>query len=107
MILIAKRYLVPKGIVGITIWPFVVLRDKADASNKVVINHERIHLRQQIELGIILFFVIYFLDYGIGLLKYRNHHLAYRDIIFEREAYAKEKDLHYLKKRPFWRFLNY
>lgn len=107
MILIAKRYLVPKGYTGITIYPFVFLRDKVDAANKVLINHERIHLRQQIELAIIFFFLIYAIEYLIGLVKYRNHHLAYRNIIFEREAYAKEKDLNYLKQRSFWRFLSY
>ena len=107
MILIAKRYLVPKGYTGITIYPFVFLRDKIDASNKELINHERIHLRQQIELGIVFFFLIYGVQYFIGLVKYRNHYQAYRNIIFEREAYRNEKDLNYLKKRPFWGFLRY
>lgn len=107
MILIAKRYLVPKGYTGITIYPFVFLRDKVDAENKVLLNHERIHLRQQIELAIIFFFLIYAIEYFIGLVKYRNHHLAYRNIIFEREAYANEKDLNYLKQRSFWRFLKF
>ena len=33
--------------------------------------------------------------------------MAYKTISFEREAYAKEKDLNYLKSRPFWNFINF
>ena len=47
-------------------------------------------------------------DYGIEflirLIQYKNRHKAYRNISFEREAYANEKDLDYLKSRPFWGF---
>lgn len=107
MILIASRYLVPKGYRGMAIFPFVLVRYPDDANNAVFINHERIHLRQQTELLIVGFFVWYFLDYLMGLIKYGDHHSAYRNIIFEREAYSNEKDLDYLKKRPFWRFMWY
>ncbi len=107
MILIALRYLVPRGYNGITIYPFVFLRHKADVRNKILLNHERIHLRQQLELAIVFFFIVYALNYLVGIIKYRNHFQAYRNIVFEREAYANEKDLNYLKKRSFWRFLMY
>lgn len=107
MILIALRYLVPNGYSAITIFPFVLLRHKSDVGNKVLINHERIHLRQQLELCIIPFFVMYGIQYLIARIKNRDHRKAYMSIIFEREAYANEKYLDYLKKRPFWEFLNY
>lgn len=107
MILIALRYLVPKGYNGITIYPFVFLRHKGDANNKVLINHERIHLRQQLEMFVLPFFVVYGIQYLLGRIKYQDHYKAYRSISFEREAYENEKDLDYLKKRPFWGFLKF
>ena len=53
------------------------------------------------------FFIIYVTEFLIGYLKYKNWQKAYKNISFEREAYTNEKDLYYLKQRPFWRFLNY
>jgi len=53
------------------------------------------------------FFIIYLTEFLLGYFKYKNWHLAYRNISFEREAYANEKDLCYLKQRSFWRFLKY
>jgi hypothetical protein len=38
---------------AIALYPFVILRHKSLAKNRVLINHEKIHLRQQIELLII------------------------------------------------------
>lgn len=107
MFLIVSRFLIPKGYRGITIFPFVIVGDVSDREDVVMVNHERIHIRQQLELFILPFFIFYIVDYGIGLIRYRNRAEAYRNISFEREAYAKEKDLHYLKSRPFWNFLKY
>ncbi|MGK0254765.1 MAG: hypothetical protein ACI9OE_002275, partial [Mariniflexile sp.] len=39
--------------------------------------------------------------------QYKKWHLAYRNISFEREAYANEMYLDYLKQRKFWSFLKY
>lgn len=106
MILISK-YIVPKGYVGITFFPFVFLKYKALKGNAVLINHEKIHLRQQIELLIIPFFIIYILEFLIRVIQYKNWNLAYRNISFEQEAYKNEKDLNYLKKRSFCEFYKY
>lgn len=73
----------------------------------MVINHEKIHLRQQLELLIIPFFIFYMIEFIYRWIQYRNWDLAYRNVSFEREAYAKEKDLNYLKSRPFWGFWTY
>ncbi len=70
-------------------------------------NHERIHLRQQIELLVVPFYVWYGLEFLLRLLQYRNRRKAYYNISFEREAYGNEKDLNYLKQRSFWNFLKY
>jgi hypothetical protein len=41
------------------------------------------------------------------VFKTENAHKAYLAISFEREAYAKEDDFDYLKKRKFWNFIKY
>lgn len=106
MILISK-FLVPKGYLGITIFPFMFLKDPSLKGNSEFVNHERIHLRQQLELLIILFFIIYIAEFLARLIHSRNWSFAYRNISFEREAYKNEKDLNYLKSRSFCAFLKY
>ena len=96
------RYLLPKNVSAIALWPFVVVKDKKSVTDPVILNHEKIHLRQQLELLIILFYVIYIFEYLALLIYYLNHDQAYRAISFEREAYKNDKDLDYLKKRRFW-----
>ncbi len=99
--------MVPKGYIGITIFPFVFLKHKSLAKNKVLINHEKIHLRQQIELLIVPFFIIYIVEFLVRLIQQKNWNLAYKTISFEREAFQNDAKLDYLKKRPFWNFINY
>lgn len=106
MILISK-YIVPKGYVGLTIFPFVFIKHSHLKTDSPFINHERIHLKQQLELFIILFFLWYGIEFFIRLLAYNNWNKAYKNISFEREAYVHEKDLDYLQSRPLWNFINY
>jgi len=98
---------VPRGYIGITIFPFVILKTKNLKQDLVLLNHEKIHLRQQIELLVIPFFIIYVFEFLIRLIQYGKWNLAYRNISFEREAYANEKDLNYLKSRSFLKFKSY
>ena len=107
MILIVFKYLTPKGFRGITLFPFVIFTHAEDKLNKVVVNHERIHIRQQLELLVVPFYIWYFIEFIIRLIQYKNRSDAYRNISFERESYANEKDLDYLKSRSFWRFLKF
>lgn len=107
IIIVCQRLLKNTKISGITLFPFILLRKKEYRQNKVLINHEKIHIRQQIELLIIPFYIWYLSEYYLKYLKYKNPHLAYRNISFEREAYANDQNLDYLKKRKFWSFINY
>lgn len=107
MFLIVAKYLIPKGYRGMTVFPFVFLKYHLDKENPVFVNHEKIHLQQQLEVLIFPFYFFYFLEYIIRLIQYKNRDLAYQNISFEREAYANETDLNYLKNRPFFGFLNY
>ena len=107
MFLIVAKYLIPKGYRGLAFFPFVFVKYSLDKNNPVFINHERIHLRQQLELLILPFFIWYFTEFLLRFIQYGNRDLAYRNISFEREAYANEKDLDYLNKKYFWNFLKY
>lgn len=97
--LIKSKYLVPQGYKGMTIFPFIFYRGEL---NDTFVNHERIHLRQQIELLVLPFFVIYILHYLINFIRYANHDKAYRNIIFEKEAYSNERNLDFLKTRKWF-----
>lgn len=106
MILISK-YIVPKGYIGITLFPFVFLKYRELKENVVLVNHEKIHLQQQIELLIVPFFIVYTIEFLMRLIQYKNWKKAYKSISFEREAYKNEADLKFLKTRRFWNFINY
>ena len=106
MIFISK-HIVPKGYTGITIFPFVFLKYKQLKENQVLINHEKIHLKQQLELLVLRFYVFYGIEFSVRLMQYQNWHKAYRNISFEREAYTNEFSIDYLKQRSFWSFLKY
>ena len=94
---------VPSGYKGIAIWPFVFYKGLL---SKRFIVHEKIHLVQQKEMLVLPFFVIYFLNYLWNLLRYRfNHDKAYRNIIFEKEAYENQDDSDYLSKRKSFQYL--
>lgn len=91
---------------GMTLWPFVLVRRPQPPA--FLINHERIHLRQQLELGLVVFYVWYFLEYLYRRFQYKDHYIAYRNISFEREAFANDRNMAYLSTRKwfaFWRYV--
>lgn len=91
---------------GMALFPFILSKRKGPS--EYFLNHERIHLKQQLELGLVIFYVWYVVEYLIRYVQYRNRYFAYLHISFEREAYAHERDLGYLKKRRFcawWKYL--
>ncbi|WP_261511232.1 hypothetical protein [Chryseobacterium paludis] len=107
MIIVCQKPLKKLKINGIALFPFIFVRKPEDKENNVLINHEKIHLRQQLELLIFFFYIFYVIEYYYHLFKLKDPYLAYKNISFEREAYAMESDLNYLKKRKLWRFWKY
>lgn len=95
----------PKSVQAIALWPVVLVKSRDLSSS--LIQHEHIHLRQQIELGVFLFYAWYVLEWLIKSIFYRSWFKGYRSISFEREAYENEKIPQYLKKRSFWAFIKY
>lgn len=92
---------------GMAIFPFVLIKHADFKWSKTLVYHERIHLMQQIELLILPFYFFYVLNYSINIIRFRNHDRAYREIIFEKEAYQNEATINYIRNRPFWAFLRY
>lgn len=92
---------------AVTIFPFILLRAKYLREDDILLNHERIHLRQALELLVIPFYTWYVVEFLIRFIKCKNFHAAYLNICFEREAYTHQNDLKYLSKRPFWNFLKF
>ena len=107
MILVCQRLLKNTKISAITIFPFIILRKSASRQDRVLINHEKIHLRQQLELLIIFFYLWYVIEYYFWYFRLRDSFLAYKYISFEREAFAMEDDPDYLKSRKLWSFWKY
>ncbi len=101
MIFISKL-MVPKSFVGITIFPFIILKKEGLKQDKILINHEKI----QQKLLLLLFYIIYSLEWLIKLLIYKNGYLTYKNLSFEREAYQNKNNLSYLKNRKTWSFIN-
>src|SRR5215831_723876 len=89
---------------GMALFPFILLREKSLSKDKIIMNHEMIHHQQQLELLIIPFYLFYIINYFFNRIRYKTHDAAYRNIIFEREAYANETDLEYLQRRRVFSF---
>lgn len=107
MILIVNKFFLSKKIRGISLWPFVIVREPEDSGDLVLLNHERIHLQQQLELLVIPFYIWYIAEFGIRYFQTRDFHRAYRNISFEREAYCNQANLSYGISRKRWNFTEY
>ncbi|SEL72111.1 hypothetical protein SAMN04487910_3170 [Aquimarina amphilecti] len=107
MPIVVNKYLIGRHFVGIALWPFIVVKNRHLKDDVVFINHEKIHLKQQLELLVIPFYFFYLTEYIVRLFQYKNSKEAYRNISFEREAYEMEAELSYLKNRKLWSFTKY
>ncbi|MGD1892861.1 MAG: hypothetical protein ACFB15_20030 [Cyclobacteriaceae bacterium] len=92
---------------AITLFPFIFMKHLSDKTNQRLINHEEIHLRQQLELFIIFFYLLYLVEYLIGRIRGLGHRQAYYNISFEQEAFGHEYHLDYLARRPVFAFVQY
>ena len=89
---------------GITLFPFIILKDKYLKLNSVLVNHEKIHLTQQSEMYVLPFYLFYVVEFLIKKMYYKD---AYMNISFEREAYDNQSNMDYLKKRKKYSWIKY
>lgn len=99
MKIVYNKFIPFRGFLAINLFGVLFVRGTEHDINDVVPNHEKIHTAQMKEVGYILFYIIYLLEWVVRLFKKGN---AYRNIYFEREAYKHEKDLNYLSTRSKW-----
>lgn len=101
------KFFMASWVSGIALFPFIVVRNEQYATNSVLINHERIHIRQQLEMLIVFFYIWYGIEYLIRWIKTGSRMEAYRNISFEREAYANQHIEDYTEKRRWWNHLKW
>lgn len=106
MILVFRHFFY-KNYVGLSLWPFIFLKNGSLKNDDVLINHEKIHLRQQQELLIIPFYILYLTEWAIRAVCYLDTYKAYQNLSFEREAYMHENDMDYLSNRKTFSFIKY
>ena len=94
----------PIDILAISFGIFVWCREELSEETR---RHETIHFQQQLELLFVGQWILYFLSYAHGWLKYRNGAVAYREIIFEKEAFDFDKMEGYLEARPRYAWVKY
>ena len=129
MIIVAP-WLLPGKTIAFTFYPFIFVRDKNLSAETM--NHERIHLAQQLEMmisGVVIsallflkiridiywyllfsisfFYLWYYIEYLIRACMLKSFSEAYYRISFEMEAYSNEKNHLYLKTRIVWAFLKW
>ena len=95
-------YIAPITINAIALFPFVFARSKMFESTK---RHETIHFQQQLETGVLGFYLVYIWDYIRNRIKGFSGKEAYLNTRAEKEAHAKQSDVDYLVKRKRWRWL--
>lgn len=98
------QWWVLRSMSGITVNGKIYFRDAHKPKSDRVLRHEYIHVLQQDELGFYKFLLLYCWQWVIGLIKFQK---AYLNIKFEREAYANQKNIGYLKRRKPFNWKNY
>jgi len=91
------------SISAITIYPFIISKGVMDQRTRT---HEWIHIKQQRELWVIGFYILY-VGYWLKNMIWNRQtpRIAYHNIPFELEAYANDNDYTYPfnRKRFGWR----
>lgn len=91
---------------GMAIFPFILVKKAHFKTHSRLIFHELIHFKQQLELLILPFYVLYLLFFLWNLITYGNARTAYLNIPFEKEAYTHENNPNYFTSRKPFAWLN-
>lgn len=102
MIIIYNKYFPRRPFIATNVLGMVFCRGKKGRLSKVDINHEYIHTLQQREMLYVGFAVWYYLEWLWRWMRCHDRMKAYRQLLFEREAYDMERDLDYRHhRRPY------
>jgi len=104
-IVMCKRF-PPKGYSAIMLVWWHLVKEGYQITPRLLI-HEETHSRQQKEMLVVFFFLWYGLEFLFRLIQYRNWDKAYRNVSFEREAYANQNNTGYLSERRRFAWIHY
>lgn len=105
---IYSKLIPAKGYISILIlWWMVIREEYRDSAPWFAEIHETIHLRQELEMGIILFYVWFVVEFLIKLMITLSWSRAYRSVAFEQEAYRNQLEKSYLERRPAFAWLRF
>ena len=111
MIVIKSNIIPFSGYSAIALWPFIFVRKGYAKDDPVrygrMLNHEKIHCRQQLEMLLVLFYVWYLVEWLYRSIEFGSFSKGYRNISFEREAYANESYDVYLEIRKLYSWVKY
>ena len=104
---IVRNNIIPfKGYKAVNLFGILFVRGDAVISS-TDINHEEIHTAQMKEMLYVFFYLWYVVEWLVRLIQYRDASKAYRNISFEREAYANQNSMNYLQGRSIWNWIHY
>jgi hypothetical protein len=74
---------------GLTIFPLIWVVYSKEKCPGWLLNHEKVHIKQQKKWLLFPWFAIYGCDYLWGRFKNMSHDEAYRNTRFEKDAYSQ------------------
>lgn len=98
---------------GITLCPIAIFyKDYIYLQYPNFENHESIHWIQQLEMGILFFYIWYIIEWLIRLAiwpftLFSKKWKPYKNLSFEREAYANDYNKKYLNNRKHYSWMKY
>ncbi len=92
---------------GIMIFPFLFIKKIIYKHQQEFINHEKIHFKQALELGVLFFYLWYLLEFLLKSAIYKSFSDGYYHISFEKEAYSNQANQDYIKNRKSYSFVKY
>lgn len=93
-----------KGYNAMCIGPLIFIRNGVHVTTRLI-QHESIHAAQWKECLYVFFLPVYVLSFLWQYVRRWNWNEAYRNVCFEREAYAHQSEEGYLGKRKLFAWL--
>ena len=103
MKIIHNRFLPPKRFTAINLFGILFCRKDTSLTTDII-QHERIHTAQMMEMLVVGFYLWYLVEWLVRIpMKSRS----YSNLSFEREAYSHMHDPNYLKHRRPYAWVKY
>ena len=103
MYILRNKYLPIKPFAAVNVFGVLLVREETNITPSLL-NHERIHTRQMLEMLFVFFYLWYVVEWG-G--RYFMKGRAYTNISFEREAYMNQTNYAYVLSRIPYSWVKY